>query len=223
MAKEKGPTEKEEDVVVKMADVDAKFKVQLEEEARRIDFFKRRASDRAQLLKRRYKDEFLGPLWTDEVEERYQHYYQKRRERDGDEERKVPTRRFYLKYKVEKHLRRRAKWINTDTHRMVEAEQDAMLAEMIPEGTSLVICARLNFTTSRASRGGSRSTLATWRWQDSTTEWRFGARTLGPCCSTCARATQPRSAPRAARTSTWACRSCSSATAPTVTSSAGEI
>jgi hypothetical protein len=137
----KAESEEEADVQKKMEATDTEFKDKLREEAERIKHYKARIYDNAKELKKKYGDEFLGPLWTDQVEARYQRYRVKREEDDLD----VPTRRFFLKYKIEKRMRRKAKWINLDTHRMVEAEQDAALAQMIPEGTSLVICARLNF------------------------------------------------------------------------------
>jgi predicted RNA-binding Zn-ribbon protein involved in translation (DUF1610 family) len=133
--------DEEEDKREEVAELDTAFKAKLAEQAEWIQHKKDRADDNAKRLKRKFGDEFLGPLWTDEVERRYQSFRLKREE----QELAVPTRRFFLKYKVEKRMRRRAKWINADTHRMVVAEQDAMLAQMIPIGTSLVVCARLNF------------------------------------------------------------------------------
>jgi len=50
-----------------------------------------------------------------------------------------------LKYKVDKRMRRRAKWIQWDTRQKVRAEQDRALPEMVPAGTSMVMCSRLNF------------------------------------------------------------------------------
>jgi phage FluMu protein Com len=138
--------DEERDVQEEMAELDAEFKATLKEHADWMRHKKQQRDHDGKYLKREYHDEFLGPLWTDIVEAKYQAYRQKRQE----EELKIPTRRFFLKYKVEKRMRRRAKWINIDTHRMVVAEQDAMLAQMIPEGTSLVICARLNFHNFKA-------------------------------------------------------------------------
>ncbi len=133
--------EEEKELRETMAETDAAFKERLADKAARIKHDKEKMYDRAEELKGEGKDEFLGPLWTEQVEGRYQYYCGKRKENGL----KVPTRRFFLKYKVEKRMRRRAKWINMETHRMVEAEQDAMLAKMIPVGTSVVLCARLNF------------------------------------------------------------------------------
>ncbi len=102
---------------------------------------KRTVAERREENKRMYGDEHLGPLWTAEVEERYSAFAERR----YDAEKTIPTRREFLKYKVEKRLRRRAKWRKWRMRGKVRNVQNAELKAMVPVGTSFVFCGRLNF------------------------------------------------------------------------------
>ncbi len=92
-------------------------------------------------LKKKYGDEYLGPLWTDEVELLYQRHCGKRDEAGLARS----TRCYFLKYKVEKRLRRRAKWSEWRMRKKVKREQNRALPKIVPVGTSFVFCSRLNF------------------------------------------------------------------------------
>ena len=101
--------------------------------------------ERRAVLKDQYGDEYLGPLWTDAVEARYKVFVAKRKETHPDKD--VQTRRYFLKYKVEKRLRRKAKWRKKRVRAKVRRDQNRELKTMIPVGTSYVFCGRLNYHT----------------------------------------------------------------------------
>jgi hypothetical protein len=136
-----GGSDAEQAMRQSMAEADAALKGAFEEEASRIAHAKSRMEEKRKQLLREGKDEFLGAEWTAEVEERYRRHCACR------DEKGLPrrSRRFFLKYKVEKRERRRAKWIQWSIRRMVRNEQNAALAKIVPVGTSVVLCGRLNF------------------------------------------------------------------------------
>jgi predicted RNA-binding Zn-ribbon protein involved in translation (DUF1610 family) len=97
---------------------------------------------------RDFGDEHLGPLWTREVDDRYWAFVEERYQNGF-----FPvTKRFYLKYKIEKRLRRRVKWRKRRMRGKVRSVQNDALKTMIPIGTSYVVCGRLNFLTFRLSK-----------------------------------------------------------------------
>ena len=69
----------------------------------------------------------------------------KRKETHPDKD--VQTQHYFLKYKVEKRLRRKAKWRKKPVRAKVRRDQNRELKTMIPVGTSYVFCGRLNYHT----------------------------------------------------------------------------
>ncbi len=135
--------ENEGDAVMRdsMKEVDDEFKAAMKEPVERLRHNEAHKEQVREELKKKLWDEHLGPLWTAEIERRYQHHCGKRKE--GGLE--PLTRRRYLKYYVEKRLRRRAKWTQWRIRRKVKREQNRALPELVPVGTSYVFCSRLNF------------------------------------------------------------------------------
>jgi predicted RNA-binding Zn-ribbon protein involved in translation (DUF1610 family) len=101
--------------------------------------------ERWAMLLNKYGNAYLRPLWTDAVEARYQAFVAKRKETDA--EGTVHTRRYFLRYKVEKRMRRRAKWRKKRVRAKVRRDQNREMKTMIPVGTSYVFCGRLNYHT----------------------------------------------------------------------------
>jgi hypothetical protein len=143
-----GEDEKDKDVRESMKEVDDEFKEKMREPVARLRRNQAERDDVREKLKKKGWDEFLGPLWTEEIEGRYQNHCGKPIEANLD----PLTRRRYLKYYVEKRLRRRAKWTQWRIRRKVKREQNRTLPEMVPVGTSFVFCARLNFHDFKLSR-----------------------------------------------------------------------
>ena len=164
-----GATEEDQAVGEELAEVEAELQRLVEEPARALWHAAEQMDARRKLLKDKYQDEFLGPQWTEKTEARYKVHCERRREANL----KAPTRRRFLKYKVEKRLRRRAKWTEWRIHGAVEREQNRALPEMVPVGVSLVFCSRLTFHEFKLSKRIMKyfSYLALARFHDRMRTW----------------------------------------------------
>ena len=157
-----GEMEEEQAVREEMATTDAAFKEKLTAKAARIEHDKKRMLERAKVLKREFKDEFLGPLWTEEVEERYKHHCGKRRRGIA-----CQCGVFSQVQGGEAHAAAR----QVDQHG--DAQEGGGGAGRNAGGNDSgrhesAFVPASTFTTLRSCRIASRSTLATWRWPAST-------------------------------------------------------
>ncbi len=99
--------------------------------------------ERREAQSRRYNDPHLGPLYTDEVHERYLKN-RASRERNGQ---KLISKRVFLRQYVEKRLRCSVKWRKHRLRKYVVREQNRVMPLLAPRGTSVVFSPRLNFHT----------------------------------------------------------------------------
>ena len=134
---------REEDKREREADVERRLQENHDRIANNIREREARLGPLRHTLKKRFGDQHLGLLWTADVEARYKAFCQ-RRKRDRLKHR---SRRFYLRCYVEKRKRRKARRMERRLRGRVRREQNEIMPVLVPAGTSLVLCPRLNYHT----------------------------------------------------------------------------